>query len=126
MRLLRDYFPMKLIKTVDLDPDGNYVFGAHPHGVISFSWFGNFGSEATEVSKMFPGVKFHLMTLTMNFFTPLMRAYSLWMGKCKKIRHLVILQETPCPTDLQGKRSMSCHCQILPFVQIIKILDLSH
>ena len=84
MRLLRNYFPIKLVKTVDLDPDGNYVFGAHPHGIICFSWFGNFASEATGVSKVFPGIKFHLMTLTMNFFTPLMRAYSLWMGKYNK------------------------------------------
>uniref|UniRef100_A0A8C8DMX4 Uncharacterized protein n=1 Tax=Oryzias sinensis TaxID=183150 RepID=A0A8C8DMX4_9TELE len=28
----RDYFPLKLIKTVDLDPTKNYIFGFHPHG----------------------------------------------------------------------------------------------
>ena len=81
MKLLRDYFPMKLIKTTDLDPDSNYIFGTHPHGVIAFSWFGNFASEATGFSEKFPGIKPHLMTLTVNFFTPIMRAYSLWMGE---------------------------------------------
>ncbi|XP_069375038.1 2-acylglycerol O-acyltransferase 1 isoform X7 [Paralichthys olivaceus] len=33
----RDYFPIKLIKTVDLDPRKNYIFGFHPHGLVSSS-----------------------------------------------------------------------------------------
>ncbi|XP_077399898.1 2-acylglycerol O-acyltransferase 1 isoform X2 [Vanacampus margaritifer] len=33
----RDYFPIKLVKTVDLDPDKNYIFGFHPHGLVSSS-----------------------------------------------------------------------------------------
>ncbi|MEQ2252635.1 hypothetical protein ILYODFUR_023802 [Ilyodon furcidens] len=28
---LRDYFPLTLVKTVDLDPTKNYIFGFHPH-----------------------------------------------------------------------------------------------
>ncbi|XP_008302175.1 2-acylglycerol O-acyltransferase 1 isoform X2 [Stegastes partitus] len=31
----RDYFPLTLIKTVDLDPKKNYIFGFHPHGLVS-------------------------------------------------------------------------------------------
>ncbi len=82
---MRDYFPVTLIKTADLDPGKNYLFGTHPHGIISFSWFINFASEATGFSKMFPGIKPHLMTLSANFFTPLLRAYSLWMGECENV-----------------------------------------
>ncbi len=81
MKLFRDYFPIRLIKTVDLDPKKNYIFGIHPHGIMSCGIFGNFASEATGFSEKFPGIRPHLMTLTMNFFTPLMRAYALWMGK---------------------------------------------
>ncbi|XP_045920579.1 2-acylglycerol O-acyltransferase 1 isoform X3 [Micropterus dolomieu] len=33
----RDYFPLKLVKTVDLDPKKNYIFGFHPHGLVSSS-----------------------------------------------------------------------------------------
>ncbi|XP_070710968.1 2-acylglycerol O-acyltransferase 1 isoform X2 [Pempheris klunzingeri] len=33
----RDYFPLELVKTVDLDPKRNYVFGFHPHGLVSSS-----------------------------------------------------------------------------------------
>ena len=29
------YFPMSLTRTAPLDPKGNYVFGYHPHGIIS-------------------------------------------------------------------------------------------
>jgi 2-acylglycerol O-acyltransferase 2 len=31
-KLMRDYFPVKLVKSCDLDPSKNYVFGYHPHG----------------------------------------------------------------------------------------------
>ncbi|XP_074484511.1 2-acylglycerol O-acyltransferase 1 isoform X2 [Sebastes fasciatus] len=33
----RDYFPMTLVKTADLDPKKNYIFGFHPHGLVSSS-----------------------------------------------------------------------------------------
>ena len=81
MKLYRDYFPITLHKTTDLDPNKNYIFGAHPHGIIGFSVTGNFGSEATGLGEKFPGIKFHVMTLIANFSHPLLRAYLLWMGK---------------------------------------------
>eukprot|EP00983_Pelagomonas_calceolata_P015169 482898-Pelagomonas_calceolata.AAC.2 len=31
-RHLAEYFPAKLIKTGELDPQRNYIFCAHPHG----------------------------------------------------------------------------------------------
>ncbi len=44
-----DFFPQRLIKTSDLDPNKNYVFGYHPHGVISMGAFGSFATEATGI-----------------------------------------------------------------------------
>ena len=32
-----DYFPLTLVKTAALDPSNIYVFGYHPHGIISVS-----------------------------------------------------------------------------------------
>ena len=81
MRLYRDYFPIGLHKTVDLDPSRNYVFACHPHGILCASCFCNFGSEATEFSKKFPGIKSHLLTLEVNVMWPIARGYALWMGK---------------------------------------------
>jgi hypothetical protein len=42
----RDYFPMKLVKTAELDPASSYIFGYHPHGIISMGAFCGFGTDA--------------------------------------------------------------------------------
>jgi hypothetical protein len=79
-RYLIDYFPATLIKTVDLDPKKNYIFGAHPHGIIGCGSFGNFAPEASGFSQLFPGIRPHLLTLKPNFSWPLLRAVLMWMG----------------------------------------------
>ena len=62
-RYMCDYFPIKLIKTTDLNPSKNYIFGYHPHGVISSGAFGSFGTEGAGFSQLFPGITPHLLTL---------------------------------------------------------------
>ena len=57
------YFPINLVKTVELDPDRNYIMGYHPHGVISSGAFGSFATEGAGFSKLFPGITPYLMTL---------------------------------------------------------------
>ena len=47
-----DFFPVKLIKTSDLDRNGNYLLGSHPHGVLSAGAFACFGTDGLEVSKV--------------------------------------------------------------------------
>ncbi len=81
MQHFRDYFPVTLEKTVDLDPNKNYVMGYHPHGILSCGAFCNFGSDATGFSEKFPGVTPYLLTLETNFRWPILRGYTLWMGK---------------------------------------------
>ncbi|XP_053272245.1 2-acylglycerol O-acyltransferase 2-B isoform X1 [Pleuronectes platessa] len=101
----RDYFPLTLIKTVDLDPRKNYIFGFHPHGVLVAVWtclslrcsggcvdlsvsrpvclsgvlvagaFGNFCTESTGFSRLFPGLTSHLLMLPFWFRVPLFREY---------------------------------------------------
>ncbi|CAG8666247.1 168_t:CDS:2 [Ambispora gerdemannii] len=75
-----EYFPIKLIKQADLDPTKNYVFGYHPHGVISVGAWTNFATEANNCSGLFPGIKFHLLTLASNFNIPLYRDYIMAQG----------------------------------------------
>ncbi|KAI7904288.1 diacylglycerol acyltransferase [Cokeromyces recurvatus] len=75
-----DYFPVKLIKEYDLDPTKNYVFGYHPHGIISMGAFANFATEATGFSKLFPGIKPSLLTLTSNFNIPIYRDLIMSLG----------------------------------------------
>ncbi|XP_043337202.1 2-acylglycerol O-acyltransferase 2-like isoform X2 [Cervus canadensis] len=37
----KDYFPISLVKTAELDPSRNYVAGFHPHGVLATGAFIN-------------------------------------------------------------------------------------
>ena len=62
-KYFRDYFPIKMIKTVDLDPGKNYIFGYHPHGILCAGAFCCFATEATDFCKVFPGVTPHLLPL---------------------------------------------------------------
>uniref|UniRef100_A0A3P8V8S3 Acyltransferase n=1 Tax=Cynoglossus semilaevis TaxID=244447 RepID=A0A3P8V8S3_CYNSE len=71
----RDYFPITLVKTVDLDPKQNYIFGFHPHGVLVAGAFANFCTESTGFSRLFPGLKSHLLMLPFWFRVPVFRDY---------------------------------------------------
>jgi hypothetical protein len=88
-----EYFPLKLIKTMNLDPNRNYIFGYHPHGVGSFGALGNFGTDATHFSTLFPNIRPHLMLLRMQFFNPFTRDLLLGLGEYStilKIKHTII------------------------------------
>ncbi|XP_062992555.1 2-acylglycerol O-acyltransferase 2-B-like [Elgaria multicarinata webbii] len=74
-RYFRDYFPITLVKTAELDPSCNYLFGFHPHGVLVAGAFGNFCTEATGFSQLFPGLTPHLLMLPFWFKVPFFRDY---------------------------------------------------
>ncbi|UJR13194.1 hypothetical protein I4U23_000216 [Adineta vaga] len=75
-----NYFPLKLVKTEDLDPKRNYIFGYHPHGSCSFGASGNFATDATYFSRLFPNIRPHLMTLRPQFLFPFTREILLSLG----------------------------------------------
>ena len=77
---LRDYFPIRLIKTADLDPGHNYIFCCHPHGVICFGSTTVFASEAENFSQKFPGIFPHLNTVEGNLWMPGFREFFLMFG----------------------------------------------
>lgn len=74
-------FVLQLIKTHNLLPNRNYIFGYHPHGIFCFGAFCNFGTEATGFSKKFPGIKPSLATLAGNFRLPVLRDYLMSGGE---------------------------------------------
>lgn len=88
-KYFRDYFPIRLIKTHNLLPSRNYIFGYHPHGIFCFGAFCNFGTEATGFSKKFPGIKPSLATLDGNFRLPLFRDYLMSGGICPVNRNSI-------------------------------------
>ena len=83
-RMYRDYFPIRLVASKEaraqMDPKRNYLFCYHPHGVHSFGAMINFGSDANLATVMFPGLKFHLQTLKINFYVPFWRHTLIWGG----------------------------------------------
>lgn len=78
--LYASYFPARLHRTEELPPTRKYIFGYHPHGIISHGAFAAFATEALGFSQLFPGITNSLLTLDSNFRIPLYRDYALRMG----------------------------------------------
>jgi 2-acylglycerol O-acyltransferase 2 len=78
--LYASYFPARLHRTQELPPTRKYIFGYHPHGIISMGAFAAFCTEALGFSQLFPGIKNTLLTLDSNFRIPIYRDYALAMG----------------------------------------------
>ncbi|XP_062262558.1 diacylglycerol O-acyltransferase 2-like [Platichthys flesus] len=110
----RDYFPIRLIKTHNLLPS-NYIFGYHPHGILCFGAFCNFGTEATGFSKKFPGIKPSLATLAEKFRMPVLRDYLMSGGICPVNRNSIYYVLTHYGTGnaviiVVGGAAESLHC----------------
>lgn len=78
--LFASYFPARLHRTCELPNTRKYIFGYHPHGIISHGAFAAFSTEALGFSQLFPGITNTLLTLDSNFRVPLYREYILSMG----------------------------------------------
>ncbi|XP_067889181.1 2-acylglycerol O-acyltransferase 2 [Heterodontus francisci] len=76
----RDYFPIHLIKTADLDPKKNYIFGFHPHGILVAGAFANFCTEMTGFGEKYPGLKPHMLMLPLWFRIPFFRDFIMTAG----------------------------------------------
>ncbi|CAO1602067.1 diacylglycerol O-acyltransferase 1 [Xanthoria calcicola] len=78
--LFASYFPARLHRSARLEPTRKYIFGYHPHGIISHGAFATFATEACGFSTLFPGITNTLLTLDSNFRVPFYRDYALAMG----------------------------------------------
>ncbi|KAL4963513.1 diacylglycerol acyltransferase type 2A [Aspergillus stella-maris] len=78
--LYASYFPARLHRSEPLLPTRKYIFGYHPHGIISLGAFAAFCTEALNFSRLFPGIINTLLTLDSNFRIPFYREYALSMG----------------------------------------------
>ncbi|XP_044079672.1 2-acylglycerol O-acyltransferase 3b isoform X2 [Siniperca chuatsi] len=76
----RDFFPVKLVKTGELNPNKNYILGCHPHGIMSAGAFTCFSTESCGFNEMFPGVRSSLAILAGLFRIPLLREYIMCAG----------------------------------------------
>jgi len=79
-KLFAGYFPAELHKTHELPDTRKYIFGYHPHGIISHGAWAAFGTDGCNFSKKFPGITNSLLTLESNFHIPFYRDYLLMAG----------------------------------------------
>ncbi|XP_069059977.1 2-acylglycerol O-acyltransferase 2 isoform X2 [Pleurodeles waltl] len=79
-RYMRNYFPVSLIKTADLNPNQNYILGFHPHGVLVAGAFVNFCTEATGFYELYPGMTPYMLMLPLWFRVPFFRDYAMAGG----------------------------------------------
>ena len=59
-RCMRDYYPIKLVKTADLYSKRNYIFGYHPHGFMPDGLLISFGTNLLGFEEEFPGITPHI------------------------------------------------------------------
>jgi 2-acylglycerol O-acyltransferase 2 len=78
--LFASYFPARLHRSQELPATRKYIFGYHPHGIISHGAFAAFATEALGFKQLFPGITNTLLTLDSNFRIPIYRDYALAMG----------------------------------------------
>lgn len=86
MKGYRDYFPITLIKTAELDPSEKHIICSHPHGILPWGVAGCFASEAEQFSVKFPGMVSHITTLEGNLLMPLFREVFLLFGAVSSSR----------------------------------------
>jgi hypothetical protein len=79
-RLVASYFPLTLYRTIALPANQKYIFGYHPHGILSHGAFAAFATESLGFSSLFPGIENSLLTLDSNFKIPIYRDYLLLLG----------------------------------------------
>ncbi|XP_021099873.1 2-acylglycerol O-acyltransferase 1 [Heterocephalus glaber] len=79
-KYFKDYFPIHLIKTHDLDPCHNYIYGAHPHGILVLET-GNFCTNYSGFKELFPGLISYLHVISSWFRCPLFQEYLMSFGK---------------------------------------------
>uniref|UniRef100_A0A3Q0SBX2 Acyltransferase n=1 Tax=Amphilophus citrinellus TaxID=61819 RepID=A0A3Q0SBX2_AMPCI len=77
---MRDFFPIKLVKTAELNPNKNYILGSHPHGIMCTGAFTCFSTESCGFAEAFPGVRASLAMLAGLFKIPFYREYLISAG----------------------------------------------
>ncbi|XP_051010499.1 2-acylglycerol O-acyltransferase 1-like [Acomys russatus] len=95
-KYFKDYFPIHLIKTQDLDPSHNYIFGFHPHGTFATGAFGNFCTNYSDFKKLFPGFTVYLHMVTILLRLPFFREYLM-----TSVGRPIPVQQTLHPTPEQ-------------------------
>jgi 2-acylglycerol O-acyltransferase 2 len=108
-----DFFPIRLHKSADLDPKRVYIFGYHPHGIISHGAWGTFAIQTSGFPELFPGVSPRACTLRINFMIPFWDLLLTWVGMVdasrESIEACLNLGDSVCLVIGGAKESLDAH-----------------
>lgn len=74
-RWVAQYFPVELLKTVDLDPSKRYIFLYQPHGIIGMGCNTALNTNGCDWENIFPGIRRWGVTLNVCFLCPFFREW---------------------------------------------------
>lgn len=79
--LAKKYFTLDLVRTCPLDPEKQYIFAIHPHGILPVGTTVAMGYECKGGFKdLFPGINFKTLVATFGFYVPMYREFLLYSG----------------------------------------------
>ncbi|KAG8337729.1 2-acylglycerol O-acyltransferase 2-like [Homalodisca vitripennis] len=93
------YFPLSLHKTAELPPKSNYLFCVYPHGMLCSGAFGNFATNYSEFTSLYPGLTPYILTINAAFNMPFTRELVLALGACAASKESMVhlLEDTSQP-----------------------------
>ncbi|ANZ74314.1 BA75_00221T0 [Komagataella pastoris] len=78
---INKYIPShRVVIKKEIKTGPRYIFGYHPHGVVSLGITGAFATNACNISELLPGIRIYLLTLITQFKLPLLRDYLMALG----------------------------------------------
>ena len=76
LKCFRAYFDPSFVIEKPLDPNDLYIFGIHPHGIMTMALWANFVAETAALRE----IPFRMVTLSINLWVPFFRELLLWTG----------------------------------------------
>ncbi|KAJ3100192.1 Diacylglycerol O-acyltransferase 2 [Phlyctochytrium planicorne] len=104
----RKYFKSRLVKTADINPNKNYIFCVHPHGVYAMGYFAAVTGNPKVFKSVFPGLDIFAVTLPINFRLPLWREFMLSLGmiSCDRKALETVLMPKPKKGESQTGKAL--------------------
>lgn len=92
-----------IIRTTELKLD-QYIFAAHPHGVLPLGICLNIGTNATDIDQLFPGIVFRGVAVSACYIIPFYRDLCLAVGgtDCRESTIRSLLQNGYSPVVVPG------------------------
>lgn len=88
VRLIKSYFAVELVRTCKLDPSKQYIFAAHPHGILPVSTITAITTRMCNFDQLFPGVDMRLLIASMCFYIPIYREACMSIGAVDAARYV--------------------------------------